>query len=151
MNAEQRAEVEAILAQANDLTIATLRGDGYPQATTVSYVSDGLTIYFGVGVNSQKARNIARDPRVSLTVNLPYKDWNEIRGVSIGARARRVSDPEEMAKAGALMVKKFPQVVQHIQSSTPPDEMAFVRVDPEVVSILDYRKGFGHTELLRVS
>jgi hypothetical protein len=26
----------------------------------------------------------------------------------------------------------------------------FVKITPEVISILDYRKGFGHTELVRV-
>ena len=30
----------------NILTLATLRKDGYPQATTVTYANDGLTIYF---------------------------------------------------------------------------------------------------------
>jgi hypothetical protein len=30
-------------------------------------------------------------------------------------------------------------------------EMAIIRVDAEVVSILDYAKGFGHTELERVA
>jgi hypothetical protein len=27
------------------------------------------------------------------------------------------------------------------------EEMAFFRVDPVVISLLDYAKGFGHTEL----
>src|ERR1700731_3853356 len=30
----------------NDMTIATVREDGYPQATAVSYVNDGLAVYF---------------------------------------------------------------------------------------------------------
>jgi hypothetical protein len=47
--------------------------DGYPQATTVSYVSDGLTIYFGCGEASQKARNLARNTKVSLTVTLTMR------------------------------------------------------------------------------
>ena len=39
-----RQEIVSILSDANDMTIATVREDGYPQATTVSYVNDGLTI-----------------------------------------------------------------------------------------------------------
>ena len=31
----------------NDMTIATVREDGYPQATAISYVNDGLAISFG--------------------------------------------------------------------------------------------------------
>ncbi len=51
----QREQIIAILDAADDLTIATIRHDGYPQATTVSFVNDGLAIYFGTGTESQKA------------------------------------------------------------------------------------------------
>ncbi len=43
------------------MTIATLRPDGWPQATTVAYANEGLTIYFVCGPDSQKATNLARD------------------------------------------------------------------------------------------
>jgi nitroimidazol reductase NimA-like FMN-containing flavoprotein (pyridoxamine 5'-phosphate oxidase superfamily) len=66
-----KQEILSILDDANDMTIATVREDGYPQATTVSYVNDGLAIYFGCAANSQKAKNLARDSKVSLTVNYP--------------------------------------------------------------------------------
>ncbi len=135
-----------ILAGASDMTIATVREDGFPQATTVSYVSDGTAIYFGTWTKSQKARNIARCNKVSLTVNLPYADWNQIKGVSLAGTAERVTRSDELARAGALMMAKFPQVANFV----PPDmaEMAMMRVTPRVVSILDYSKGFGHTELV---
>jgi nitroimidazol reductase NimA-like FMN-containing flavoprotein (pyridoxamine 5'-phosphate oxidase superfamily) len=50
------------------MTLATNRPDGWPQATTVGYVNDGLTIYFLCSPQSQKAANLARDSRVSLTI-----------------------------------------------------------------------------------
>jgi hypothetical protein len=40
-------EILSILTGANDMTLATIREDGYPQATTVTYVNYDLTIYFG--------------------------------------------------------------------------------------------------------
>ena len=58
-----KKEILSILDDASDMTIATVREDGYPQATTVSYVNDGLTIYFGCAANSQKAGNLARTAR----------------------------------------------------------------------------------------
>lgn len=149
MDAAQRERIVAILDAAQDLTVATNREDGYPQATTVSYVNDGMTIYFGTGAAAQKARNIARDGRVSLTVNLPYANWDAIRGLSIGARASRVTDPDEAGKIGALMFKKFPQIANYAAFGSAMD-MALFRVAPEVISILDYSKGFGHTELVRL-
>ena len=59
MDAALREEILSVLKGASDMTIATIRPDGYPQATTVSYVSDGLTIYFGCAARSQKAQNVA--------------------------------------------------------------------------------------------
>lgn len=56
MNLALREEIVSIMNEASDMTIATLRGDGYPQATTVSYANDGLTVYFGTAGASQKAQ-----------------------------------------------------------------------------------------------
>jgi Pyridoxamine 5'-phosphate oxidase len=60
MDPALKQEIVSILDEANDLTIATVREDGYPQATTVSYVNDGRKIYFGCAAASQKAQNLAR-------------------------------------------------------------------------------------------
>ena len=65
-----REEILSTLKSTREMTIATVRPDGYPQATTVNYVSDGLAIYFGCAADSQKARNIACNGKVSLTVTL---------------------------------------------------------------------------------
>lgn len=146
---EQRERIAAILDAGLDLTVATVREDGYPQATVVSYANDGLAMYFGTWSKSQKAQNIAREPKVSVAITLPYKDWNEIVGVSIGGRAQRITDSAELERVGAIMMKKFPQVAE-FAGAMDPAEMAFIRIDPEVVSILDYTKGFGHTDLVRI-
>ena len=142
------AKIKKILENGKDMTIATLREDGFPQATTVSYVSDGLTIYFGCDPNAQKARNIARSNKVSVTVNLEYSDWNEIQGLSMGALAERITDPDEMKRMGQLMLKKFPQVADFVPDE--PEALALFRVTPKVVSVLDYSKGFGHTDLVEL-
>jgi nitroimidazol reductase NimA-like FMN-containing flavoprotein (pyridoxamine 5'-phosphate oxidase superfamily) len=141
----QREKIVAILDAADDLTIATNRSDGFPQATTVSFVNDGTAIYFGTWSQSQKAKNIARDDRVSIAITDPYESWNDIKGVSIGGRARKLSDPAERAKVGAIMMKKFPQIAEFAQVMQEND-MALFRIDADVISILDYSKGFGTTE-----
>ena len=141
-------DVISILDQANDMTIATVRKDGYPQATTVSYVNDGLTIYFGCAAKSQKAKNIARSDKVSLTVNLPYAGWDEIRGLSIGGKAAPVADRQERDRVGQLMLRKFPQIALYAPADM--EQLVVFRITPEIISVLDYRKGFGHTDLVRV-
>ena len=144
MDQAKRAQIISIVDDINDMTIATIRPDGYPQATTVSYVNDGLTIYFGASTESQKVRNLARNNKVSLTINRPYDSWQDIEGLSMGADVTPVTDAAELEKVGALMLKKFPQ----LETFEPeePTEMALYRVDPKVISLLDYRQAFGHTE-----
>jgi nitroimidazol reductase NimA-like FMN-containing flavoprotein (pyridoxamine 5'-phosphate oxidase superfamily) len=132
------------------MTIATLRADGYPQATTVSYANDGLAVYFGTAGNSQKAQNIARNDKVSLTVSLPYANWGQIRGLSMAGRAERLSDEQQIAYAGDLLLRKFPQGIAEYASGAL-DGIALFRIAPEVISVLDYRKGFGHTNLVPIS
>jgi nitroimidazol reductase NimA-like FMN-containing flavoprotein (pyridoxamine 5'-phosphate oxidase superfamily) len=141
-------DMAAILLEGKDMTLATLQPDGAPQATTVSYASDGEAIFFGCAESSRKAQNLARDHRVSITINLPYQDWAQIRGLSISGRARQLSDGDDIARAGVLFMAKYPEIAQYV--SAPGDELAIFRVEPEIVSILDYRKGFGHTALLRL-
>jgi hypothetical protein len=139
-----RHEILALLEAGRDLTLATLREDGGPQATTVSYVSDGLSIYFGCSARSQKARNLARDPRVSAVVDLPYESWDQIRGLSLGGTAARLTDPAEITSVGRLFLARFPQISGVF--ATGDEELALFCITPVVISVLDYRKGFGHTE-----
>ena len=98
--------------------------------------------------SSQKARNIAHCDKVSVAVTLPYDRWDEIRALSMGARAARLTDPVEIAKVGRLMLKKFPQGADF--GPEEADSIALFAVRPVVISVLDYRKGFGDTELVEV-
>ena len=149
MDQETKDFILNIIDNGKDLTLATIRSDGYPQATTVSYANDGMTIYVGIGKNSQKANNIRHCTKVSLTINAEYMDWNHIKGLSMGATAEILSDPEEIKHASACMIKRFPQVAEWAQSSQAA-EMVLLKITPQVISVLDYEKGFGHTDLVTV-
>ncbi|MHA6262337.1 pyridoxamine 5'-phosphate oxidase family protein [Arenibacterium sp. CAU 1754] len=142
-------QIIAIIDGTDDMTIATVREDGFPQATTVSYMNDGLTIYFGTSTDSQKARNIALNDKVSLTINRPYETWDDIVGLSLGGRATKVKDPKEIDAVGALMFRKFPQIPDYALTDGSV-ELAIFRIDPIVISLLDYRKGFGHCDLMTI-
>ncbi|MDJ0920094.1 MAG: pyridoxamine 5'-phosphate oxidase family protein [Henriciella sp.] len=138
-----------ILDACHDLAIATVREDGFPQATTVSFVHNGLTLYVGVGKGSQKARNMRRDKRVSMTMTAPYKDWDSITGLSMAAHADEVDVIDEMDLIGKLMLKRFPEIAD-MDDAAEMGEATFFRFTPEVMSILDYSKGFGHADTVKV-
>ncbi len=142
-----------LLGKTHDLTLATVRPDGYPQATVVSYAHDGLTLYAGIGLDSQKAHNIRQHDKVSVALTAPYADWNHIQGLSMAATAAIVADADETAHASDLMLFRFPQLRQ-LASGTgqlPWSGAVFLRIRPSVISLLDYTQGFGHTELYVVS
>ena len=149
MKAGQKAEIMEILDGAQYITLATVRKDGYPQATTLSFVHDGLKIYFGCDLESQKVRNIKHRDKISLTANLPYTSWTEIRGLSLGGRAHVVERQAEIRRVFEAMASRFPQLDEYITEDSTPPQMGIVRIDPEIISLLDYRKGFGHTELIK--
>jgi nitroimidazol reductase NimA-like FMN-containing flavoprotein (pyridoxamine 5'-phosphate oxidase superfamily) len=131
------------------MRIATVPPDGWPQTTTVGFANEGMTIYFLCGRDSQKAENLAREDRVSLAIDDDPDQVMEIKGVSMAARARMVTDPAELAKAGQLLMRRYPQQMgaPPMPTELPPDVRIF-RVTPQVISVLDYSKGFAHTDLV---
>lgn len=148
MEQQIKNKILALLDQHRIMTIATLRPDGWPQATTVGYANEGLTLYFLCGPDSQKAKNLARDDRVSLTIDHDTPQVMEITGLSMAARAQVVADPTEGQKVLRMLMQKYPQ-----QNSLPfpmpsPADVCIFRVTPTVICVLDYSKGFGHTDLV---
>jgi PPOX class probable F420-dependent enzyme len=149
MDDEIRQKILTILDQHRIMTIATLRPDGWPQATTVGYANDGLTIYFLCGPDSQKAANLARDDRVSLTIDHDTPQVMDITGLSMAARAQVVVDPAEAEKAMRMLMQRYPQQEEPLPIPMPtPEEVRLFRVTPVVISVLDYSRGFGHTDLV---
>jgi nitroimidazol reductase NimA-like FMN-containing flavoprotein (pyridoxamine 5'-phosphate oxidase superfamily) len=146
MDEALRKKILGILDDHRVMTVATNRPDGWPQATTVGYVNDSLTLYFLCSPQSQKAENLARDSRISLTIDQDASDPMTILGLSMAAQAQAVTDPTEIAKALTMLPRKYPNVAT-FPMPKPEDTIVF-RVVPKVISVLDYTKGFGHADLV---
>jgi len=56
----------------------------------VGYANEGLTLYFLCGPDSQKAANLARDDRVSLTIDHDTPQVMEITGLLRAHRSRHL-------------------------------------------------------------
>ena len=137
----------SLLASASEMTIATLRADGSPHASTVSFASDGLVLYAAIAIDSHKAHDIREDGRISLTVNAPFKNWTEIQGLSIDGVASMIDWPRGQEEASALLLKKLPAYVSLMGKSPriPWPGMLFIRVVPTALTLLDYTRHFGHS------
>jgi PPOX class probable F420-dependent enzyme len=77
---------------ANFAAAATLNPDGGPQTSVVWIARDGDTVLFSTTAGRRKARNLARDPRVSLTV---FDAGNPYRSVEIRGIAELDEDPSK--------------------------------------------------------
>jgi hypothetical protein len=150
LNDLMKRKILTLLEEHRIMTIATLRPDGWPHATTVGYVNEGLTLWFLCGLESQKVKNLARDNRVSITIDHDTSDIMSITGLSMAARAHRVIDRAEAEKVIGMLPLKYPDASPAMaQMEMPaPEEVALFRVVPEIVSVLDYTKGFAHTDLV---
>lgn len=84
------------------LTLTTLGTDGYPHSVTIGYFRLGDELVCGCLDNTQKVRNIERNPKVSALVE--STQGSHLRGVMVQGDAVVVRDPAErleLAREGA--------------------------------------------------
>lgn len=152
MEAALKQRIVELLGEHRIMALATNRSDGWPQATVVGYTNVGLVIYAIVGRTSQKFINTTRDPRVSIAIGKDYPEPLEIKGFSMAARVAVVKDHAEIDRATELLFQRYPEYKAYMTAWQPDvSDLAFLRITPEIVSILDYSKGFGHADLVHVS
>jgi nitroimidazol reductase NimA-like FMN-containing flavoprotein (pyridoxamine 5'-phosphate oxidase superfamily) len=147
------------------MTIATNRDDGWPQATMVGYVNDGFMLYCFVARGCQKHTNIVRDPRVSIAIGDDFRHPLSIQALSLAGRATVVDDAEERDHAAALRLRRFPEygspppppargdglALSRVAPRPPSSGVVLLRIAPEIFSVLDYSKRFGHSDLVTFS
>ena len=85
-------QTRRLLDGRNVATVATLNPDGGPQTSVVWIVRDGDIVLFSTTARRQKARNLARDPRISLTV---FNAENSYQSVDIRGTAELIEDPDK--------------------------------------------------------
>jgi len=149
MDEQELKLVLQLISTGQEMSLATTRPDGFPQATILNYASRGLVLFAAIGLDSQKAHNIQTDSRVSLTILPPGRSGAPVQALSIGAIATFVTGEEEVSSTAKLLLQRYPHF-QHALSGTeghPWGGVVFLRLDPQVISLLDYTKGYGHTDL----
>jgi PPOX class probable F420-dependent enzyme len=136
------AEAEAFLAQGRKLQLATINPDGTPHLVTMYYALDGGQITFWTYRASQKARNLARDPRVTCLVETG-EQYFDLRGVQVRGRVRCVDDPALVREIGrriaAVMAGPDAGSLDDYVEHAARKRVGYV-VEPERVSSWDHSK-----------
>ncbi len=92
-------EVAAMLAQCRKVQLATISPDGYPHLVTMYYVLIDGQIAFWTYRASQKALNLARDPRISCLVETG-EQYFDLRGVQVQGVVQTVEDQASIRDIG---------------------------------------------------
>jgi PPOX class probable F420-dependent enzyme len=101
----------------NFATVATLGPDGHPHSSVVWIDRDGDTVVFTLTADKQKARNLARDSRVSVSV---FDVENPYHFVEIRGTAELVEDPSRS------LSKRLSQ--KYLGEPPPPEPAHIVRL-----------------------
>jgi PPOX class probable F420-dependent enzyme len=100
------AEVDAFLAERRPMTMCSLSPDGSVHAVAMWYgFVDGLVTVETKG-KSQKAKNLRRDPRLTLL----FEDgdyYEELRGVELVGKAEIIEDPEQLWTLGVSVFERY--------------------------------------------
>jgi PPOX class probable F420-dependent enzyme len=99
-------EVEAFLAGAMKVQVATVNPDGSPHLTTLFFVMYDEQVAFWTYGSSQKIKNLERDPRISCLVE-DGEGYFELRGVSINGEAELVRDEDRIREIGTAVAGRM--------------------------------------------
>jgi PPOX class probable F420-dependent enzyme len=136
------AEATALLAGSRKLQLATINPDGTPHLVTMFYALIDDRIAFWTYRSSQKARNLARDPRVSCLVETG-EDYFELRGVQVTGTARCVADEAGVLGIGRRIAARLPDVpagaLEQYVTQAARKRTGFI-VEPVRVISWDHRK-----------
>ncbi len=114
-----------------------LSGDGRPLVAPVWFVLEGDDVVFNTGASTAKGRSLARDPRVTLCVDLeqpPYA-FVQIQGAAVIS-----TDPDELLRVATEIGRRYmgdERAEEFGRRNGVPGELV-VRVRPtKVIAALD--------------
>ncbi len=135
-------------------TLATVRPDGSPQASGISYVNIGLTLYFAMDPESQKKINVDQNPNVGFATFKDFHRWDRTRAVQLHGSCVPVTDPEEEAQIVPLILEKWPWCVEYksmMEWAEKVGTIPYYKIIPKGIAFLDYPKfGFNQYVVLEV-
>jgi general stress protein 26 len=133
---ELKKRIIAFLESTNMCVLATC-SDNIPRATPIEYQSKGLTIYF-VGEPGTKLGNIAKNPKVSIGVFLPYEGWDSAKGAQITGKAKLISRKNSTEFNEGLAAYQWERTAKNLGLKAFPETgVELVNVESEKIEFID--------------
>lgn len=122
-------DIQRFLATREVVLLATVHKDGSPLAMPVWFWHDREALTMISEADTQKVRNLRRDPRVCVVAESGSRE--DARAVIVGGRAEFVPDtPARRALVRALLGKYAPQLGRRWGGDTMPVDRVMFRVVP---------------------
>jgi PPOX class probable F420-dependent enzyme len=99
-------EVRAFLAEQMVMHVATIGPRGWPHVVALWYVPDGTELTGWTYAKSQKAKNLERDPRATVSVDTGV-EYQDLRGVMLECEVDLERDTERVAAVGEALVDRY--------------------------------------------
>lgn len=120
------------------LILTTIGADGFPHTVPIGYFRVGDEIYAGGRSTTQRAKNVAHNPKVSALVETG-NSMDTIKGVMIQGEADIVDDPQETL--GLMRASMRARGAPDDQLPTEPRPgVAYIRIKPEKYITWDYSR-----------
>jgi general stress protein 26 len=139
-----------LLAEQELGVLSTVRDDGSPSASVMSFASDGLTVYCHTVGYTRKNQDLQHDPRVAYTLaHLPAREGTgslDVRMIQMNGHAVLVDDRGEIDRAVALCAKQFHWLADDkrragFERDAREGRVIFFRIDPQQALWNDNRVG----------
>ena len=99
-------EIAAYLDRRRTATMATIGATGHPHLVAMWYTVIDGDIWFETKARSQKAVNLRRDPRITVSVE-DGLTYDSLRGVAIEGTAEIVEDPDAIWAVGVSVWERY--------------------------------------------
>lgn len=135
-------EVSSFLEASWSACCATIGENGMPHLVAMWFTTTDGMVSMVTKAKSQKARNLQRDPRLAVMVEVG-RDYRQLRGVSLEGTAHLSSDPDLVWRIGAgIHERRHGPLTPADRASLANDlrNRIAVVVAPERVRSWDHRK-----------
>jgi len=125
-----------LLYESRVARLGTADRTGQPLVVPVCYVFDGRVCFSALDAKPKRVaarqlrrvRNIAENPRVSLTVDHYDEEWSRLSWVIVQGRADILTEGSERASAVDLLLAKY---AQYRAMGLDRDTATVIRISPE--------------------
>jgi len=127
------------------MTVAT-SGPAGLWAAAVFYVSEQFELYFLSSAATRHVQNIEQNPRVAVTIQEDYRDWQSIQGIQLEGAVQTLLGNQRI---GAIerYTEKFPFLHQAPASIQQAMQLVdWFKIIPDRLYFVDNSRGFGHRD-----